>query len=354
MNVLNKNLTNSNKSNDKESYFRVKNIFKKYINSNHWVLKNINIDINKNQILALVGESGSGKTTFLRAVAGLESITKGCICLDNKEISNKRYILPTEKREIGMVFQNYALFPHMNVYQNIIFGVNKHSAKKREFIYELLESFQLKKIETRYPHQLSGGQQQRVAIARSLASKPKLLLLDEPFSSLDTELRERMRILIKNLINDLQCTIILVTHDTKDALAISNKIAVIHDGKIQQIGTPEEVYFHSKNEYTASLFGKINSVPCQFFEKNNKKSKQSSIWLRPDWLEVQEYNQNNHQTNFVKGKVIEKLFLGNVIELIIKCEHDSSHTNISVFVNPAKKINVGDIVTVGNNNIEKN
>ncbi|RQD69612.1 MAG: ATP-binding cassette domain-containing protein [Halanaerobium sp. MSAO_Bac5] len=193
-------------------------------NKKEKVLNDFNLEINKGEVAALVGRSGSGKSTILRLTAGLEIPDSGRIEIAGKTVVDEQKFLAPEKRKVGMVFQGYALFPHLNVYQNISFGIDHLSKKKRkERTAELLELVNLAGFEKRYPHQLSGGQQQRIALARTLAPGPKLLLLDEPFSNLDTELRDKIRKELKSIIKEIGITTILVSHDKNDAEFMAEK-----------------------------------------------------------------------------------------------------------------------------------
>ncbi|KLO22220.1 MULTISPECIES: ABC transporter ATP-binding protein [unclassified Marinitoga] len=214
-------------------FLYIEDIWFKY--DKDFVLKGIDFQIKKGETVAIVGESGSGKSTILRIIAGFERPQKGIIRLENRILTSKQHFVFPEKRNIGFVFQDYALFPHMTVKQNIEFA-------KKNKTKEMLQLVNLKGYENRYPHELSGGQQQRVALARTLATNPKLLLLDEPFSNLDENLKDRIRTELKKILNKAGITTILVTHDKNDAIALSDKIIIIEKGKIKYIGKTEEVY----------------------------------------------------------------------------------------------------------------
>ena len=199
------------------------------------VVHDISIQLEKGEIGCLLGPSGCGKTTLLRAIAGFEPITHGKISLNGNVVSQINKILPPEKRQIGMVFQDFALFPHLNVADNIRFGIRhlKRSEQKQR-ITELLSLIGLEKMRTRFPHELSGGQQQRIALARALAPKPHLLLLDEPFSSMDVELRGELAREVRKILKQEQITAILVSHDQNEAFAMADNIGVMHEGKLQK------------------------------------------------------------------------------------------------------------------------
>jgi iron(III) transport system ATP-binding protein len=220
------------------------------------VIKQLSFSLAAGDICCLLGPSGCGKSTILRAIAGFESIKDGRIELDQIEISSPTKVLAPEKRSIGMVFQDYALFPHLNIRQNIEFGLSRKSKVERNArVTELMDLVDLEGYEDRYPHELSGGQQQRVALARALAPKPSLLLLDEPFSNLDAELRTRLGVDIRNILKELKISAILVTHDQKEAFAMADHIGVIEQGRIQQWGRPFELYHEPVNRFVACFIG---------------------------------------------------------------------------------------------------
>lgn len=246
----------------------VQNISKKFGKLS--VLDGINLEVRENDFVALLGKSGSGKSTLLRLIAGFESPDAGTIMLDDHILSNRSLFVKPEDRQVGVIFQDYALFPHLSVRRNIAFGV-KDLKKHHQRIEELLATFELEEQADKKPSAISGGQQQRVAIARALAVSPKLLLLDEPFSNLDQALKSKIRVEIRTIQKSFKIPMILVTHDPDDALELADKVAVLEAGKIVQFDTPEEVYFNPKNKYVASLFG-----PCSAFE---------GIFLRPEYVD---------------------------------------------------------------------
>ena len=220
------------------------------------VVKDLTFSVQAGSIACLLGPSGCGKSTILKAIAGFETIYGGVIELDGKAISNTQKLLAPEKRGIGMVFQDYALFPHLSIQQNLEFGLNKASKEERiSRTAELLELVDLSGFEKRFPHELSGGQQQRVALARALAPKPSMLLLDEPFSNLDAELRTRLGLEVRKILKELGISAILVTHDQKEAFAMADHIGVIDQGHIQQWGQPFELYHEPVNRFVANFIG---------------------------------------------------------------------------------------------------
>ena len=223
------------------------------------VVSSINFTVGREEIFALVGPSGCGKTTTLRLIIGFEQPDQGRIELMGQCIAGEEKKMPPEKREIGFVFQNYALFPHLNVIENVAFGLkNLPKVKRKQQAKKLLEMVRLQDLWNRKPHELSGGEQQRVALARSIGPNPKLILLDEPFSSLDSELRESTRLEVYKLLKSLRMSAILVTHDQEEALSFADYIAVMQKGRIEQINTPEEIYRKPKTPFVASFLGRSN------------------------------------------------------------------------------------------------
>lgn len=220
----------------------IKGLSFKYSNSKKLTIDNFSISINKGEIIAILGESGSGKSTVLRLICGLESPIKGTIKINNQIISNDNTFIMPEKRGVGMVFQDYALFPHMTVAQNIKFGLkNTNKNEKKRKLKEVLSLVNLEQYEERYPYELSGGQQQRVALARALAPEPKLMLLDEPFSNLDANLRFKIREELKCIIKRTGTTSIFVTHDIEDAKSIADKVVLIEEGIVVKYGATSQI-----------------------------------------------------------------------------------------------------------------
>lgn len=220
------------------------------------IVEQLSFEVLQGEIACLLGPSGCGKTTVLRAIAGFNPIYSGKLVLAGNLIATSTMVVAPELRNIGMVFQDYALFPHLSVKNNINFGLKKLSAKEqRSTVQHLLELVELADMAERFPHELSGGQQQRVALARALAPKPQLLLMDEPFSNLDTELRRQLAVQVRNILKEEKISAILVTHDQNEAFTVSDKLGVIANGRLQQWETPFEIYHHPVNPQVASFVG---------------------------------------------------------------------------------------------------
>ncbi len=225
-----------------------------HYNVNSFELNIEHLEVQDGQTVALVGESGCGKTTLLRAIAGLECPSRGKIQIGDHEVCSQSIFLPPEKRNVGLVFQDYALFPHLTVKKNIEFGLKKLAIEDKKLrLQEIIDLTNLEEFIDRYPHELSGGQQQRVAIARVLVCQPKVLLLDEPFSNMDEPLKVKVRSEIKVLITTSKTTTILVSHDIRDAFAIADSIVILKNGKIEQIGTEDELKSKPQNDYVKEL-----------------------------------------------------------------------------------------------------
>ena len=223
------------------------------------ILKGLNLDVEKGELVSLLGPSGCGKSTTLRVVAGFIDPQGGSFLLDGEDMTK----VPVHKRNFGLVFQSYALFPHLSVYDNVAFGLRTRKMDKElidKKVKDILEVCGLSDLANRFPRQMSGGQRQRVALARSLVIEPKLLLLDEPLSNLDTELRVEMRREIKELHQKTKVTVVYVTHDQFEALALADRIVVMNQGQIEQVGTPQEIYSHPATPFVAKFVGRSNLI----------------------------------------------------------------------------------------------
>src|SRR5574343_79549 len=236
-------------------YLRIANVVKKFGDTT--AVDGVDLEIRKNEIFALLGSSGCGKSTLLRMLAGMERPTSGKIILDGEDITP----LAPYDRPINMMFQSYALFPHMSVADNIAFGLKQDKLPKGEIdarVAEMLDLVQMRKYATRKPYQLSGGQQQRVALARSLAKRPKLLLLDEPLGALDKKLREQTQFELVNIIEKVGVTCVMVTHDQEEAMTMANRIAIMSKGRVLQVGSPQQLYEYPANRFVADFIGNVN------------------------------------------------------------------------------------------------
>ncbi|MEM7387386.1 MAG: ABC transporter ATP-binding protein, partial [Verrucomicrobiota bacterium] len=276
----------------------------------------VSLQVNESELVALVGASGSGKTTLLRMAAGLEIPDSGSIFINEDPVFDERHLVPPEKRGVGLVFQDYALFPHLTLEKNIAYGLHQlPRSQRRERVSWALQLVGLNGLEKRFPHQLSGGQQQRVALARALAPQPAILLLDEPFSNLDDNLKVQVRDELRDILIQAGTTALFVTHDTKDAMCVAHKIAVLREGSVQQIGTPEAIYRCPFNEYTARFFGKVNRVPAELCGGNPDDP---PAWIRPEDFEVVA-SPNDAGSDCFEGQLKKLTFLGEFRELVLIC-----------------------------------
>ncbi|MGC3872849.1 ABC transporter ATP-binding protein [Halomonas sp. GXIMD04776] len=226
------------------------------------VTSHVNFSLNRGDLCCLLGPSGCGKTTLLRAIAGFEPVAAGRIALEGTTLSDRTTLIAPEKRQVGMVFQDYALFPHLSIIDNVAFGLRKLSAdQRRQRVDELLELVGLTHLAKRYPHELSGGQQQRVALARALAPQPRLLLLDEPFSNLDVELRRQLSHEVRRILKKLGISAIMVTHDQQEAFALADQVGVLHGGYLQQWDTPYNLYHEPATRFVANFIGQGFFLP---------------------------------------------------------------------------------------------
>ena len=341
---------------------KVKNLSKNF--GKVKAVQEVSFEATEGEVLSLLGPSGCGKTTMLRCIAGFENPDRGEIYLDDRKITS----IPPEKRGIGMVFQNYALWPHMTVYGNLAFGLQIRKVPKDEItkkIKKVLGMVQLEGYENRYPRQMSGGQQQRIAMARALIFEPGIMLLDEPLSNLDAQLREEMRFEFTELQRKLGITAIYVTHDQAEALVISDKILILDQGKMIQFGTPKEIYSNPKNKFVAGFIavtsfinGRIDSfteekkkvivktddgLVIHGFNNSFDMGQKVSVAMRMNVIKfIQDENKSDKNTvNIFKGKIIQSSYLGNIIDYKIKVGNWEVRTNSDAKYN----FKVGEEVT---------
>ena len=253
-------------------YLEVKNLAKFY-NSSYPIIKDLTFSVKKGELISFLGESGSGKTTFLKCLAGLEGINAGSISLNSNFLNNEKTFVRPQKRKIGFVFQDYPLFPHLNILDNITFNLERKYKSKLDYILKLTG---LQFLVERFPHEISGGEQQRACIARALIREPELLLLDEPFSNLDSTIKESMKEEIFKIVKETNTTTILVTHDINDALNISDRILIFKAGILQQYDDPVKMYCETANCYCAEVLGDMNKL----FHKNE------TYYIRPEKVNI--------------------------------------------------------------------
>lgn len=310
-----------------KDYLKIRNITKKF--GKFTALNNINIDIEKGEFVCLLGPSGCGKTTILRIIAGLEEPDSGSIDLDRKDITG----LSPAKRNFGIVFQSYALFPNLTAYQNVAYGLRNRKIKKSELdvkVNEVLKLVELEAIRNKYPYQMSGGQQQRVALARALALSPEILLLDEPLSALDAKVRSSLRREIRKLQEKLGITTIMVTHDQEEALTMADKVVVMQNALVMQIGTPQEVYEKPLNYFVANFIGEIN-----FLESNNNiiTDGDDLIAVRPEDIQFIDIEDDNS----IKTNIVDLEFRGSFYRLTLGTLNKERYLRFDVPSNQVKK-----------------
>ena len=297
-------------------YVELKDINKHY--GSYKASDHVSFGIEKGKLIGLLGPSGSGKTTILRMIAGLEHPDSGEIIIDGKVVND----IPASQRGIGFVFQSYALFRYMTVYENVAFGLRVQKADKKYIdrrVRELIELIGLKGLEKRYPSQLSGGQRQRVAFARALAPNPQLLLLDEPFAAIDAKVRQELRSWLKNMIEQLGVTSIFVTHDRDEAIEVADEIIITNQGRIEQKGTPLAVYQNPKTAFTASFFGQTSVIEnYQAFHTFEQVPGAEKAIVRPEFVKVTKKNEvQKYKSSASEGVVKSVSFRGDRLELSI-------------------------------------
>ena len=322
----------------------VNNITKYY--GKQRVLNDLSLNINKGEIISVVGSSGSGKTTLLRVLCGLEIPESGNITLDDTVVNNSDIFIPPEKRDCSLVFQDYALFPNMTVLENIYFGEGSENNKK--IVSELIQVTNIEKILNKYPHECSGGEQQRVALVRSMATQPKVILMDEPLSNLDFHLKAKISLMISETIRRYRTTAIIVTHDIMDAMKISDRIIVIDNGIILQDGSPKEIYENPISKLVARYFGETNFIPLELYPESNhhiiySNDKKALIHLRPNQFQL--YNQKNSKGKLViEGKIKSVKNIASDLHIFLYCKE--IHRNIHLILSVEKELKIGQVLKV--------
>ena len=319
-------------------------------------LDGVDLEVEKGELLGIVSPSGCGKTTILRSIAGLEMPDKGTIYVDDKLVFSKEraVFVPPHLRGVGMVFQNYALWPHLNVFQNIAYPLKAKHVKRNEVRREVEDVLSLVHLEwagNRFPHELSAGESQRVALARALVMDPRVLLLDEPLSGLDAKLREEMKFEIKRIQSETGGTIIYVTHDQSEAMSIADRVAVMNDGKLIQVGTSREIYERPETEFVASFIGKTNLIPCRVEKVNGRKTilltnevrietpeledaplGETTLYVRPEDIRL------SHDEKGVEGEIKSIVYLGNIVYYVLSV----GSTDFWVQTGPEEVFEVGE------------
>ncbi|MGG2016265.1 sulfate/molybdate ABC transporter ATP-binding protein [Bacillus sp. S10(2024)] len=336
----------------------IQNVWKQY--GTFQALQQINLEIPKGELVALLGPSGSGKTTLLRIIAGLEQADQGAILFDGEDLTD----IHVKNRQVGFVFQHYALFKHMNVFENVAFGLKVRKKKLRpsaaeieEKVLELLRLVKMDGFATRYPAQLSGGQRQRIALARALAVEPKILLLDEPFGALDAKVRKELRRWLRKLHDEFQITSVFVTHDQEEALDVADRIVVMNEGRIEQMGTPEEVYDHPASPFVYDFLGNVNlfhgrvrkgklnlgSIELEAPEHVHISDSDAVAYVRPHHLSITRTKQS---VDAIPAKVIYTHAVGPVVYIELKRDGVDEYLEAEVSKEQFEqlKIRTGEVV----------
>lgn len=325
---------------------RLKNLGKRYARADTPSLTGFDLTVERGELVGIVGESGSGKTTILRLVAGFEEPTTGSIAVDGQVVSSGNNFVAAEARGIGMVFQDYALFPHLCIGENIAFGLKGNNGSTRSVVAEMLELVDLQGSENYYPHELSGGQQQRIALARALAPRPKLMLLDEPFSNLDEASKTRVRDDMYRAVQRARITALWVSHDIKQIMSVVKHVTLIKSGRLQQAGEPEQLYREPCNRYVAGFFGKVNILPVHVVNQGldhpiaeatagevGASGEIPEVVIRPDHIDLVEEAEAS-----IVGVVKHTFFQGEKREVVVCAgEHE-----ITVNVGRERIVSVGE------------
>ena len=336
---------------------KLEDVSKKF--NKDYVIKNIDLDIYEGEFITLLGPSGCGKTTILRIISGLESATSGKVFIDGEEVTN----VDATKREVNTIFQNFALFPKMTVYDNVAFGLRMKKVDEEDIktkVNKVIKLVKLDGFENRYPSELSGGQQQRVAIARGIIMNPKVLLLDESLCSLDLKLKKNMQVELKRIQKKLGLTFIYVTHAQDEALSMSDRIAIINKGVIEQLGTPSEVYLDPKTVFVADFIGEANIVDGEIIKQKDdtievsilggfkisikttdefEKGEKVKVIIRPEDVKI----SPNELTNSITGEITDYIYGGENTKLIIQVDEEHS---LKTSVTDEERYSTGDKVYI--------
>lgn len=314
----------------------------------------VSLDLAHGEIMALLGPSGCGKSTTLRLIAGFEQPNEGVVEVRGKVVATRSHMTPPEDRGIGMVFQDYALFPHMTVAQNVAFGLNRLGRRERaKRTAELLEQVELQGYGKRYPYELSGGQQQRVALARAMAPDPAVILLDEPFSHLDASLRQQMRDQIRRILKAAGSTAIIVTHDQKDAFVVADRVAIMNEGQMLQVGTAKELYTRPASEFVASFVGHNNIVRGRFNADDGyiatelgslpcsvacvEQGDEVTVCLSPRCLCLDPAGD-------IAGRVVSAVFEGASIETVVAIQLGDGERHFVIQLDPDQQVQPDDVI----------
>lgn len=335
------------------------NVTKRYRPGQPPAVSKVEVSVETGELFTFVGESGSGKTTLLRLIAGFEIPTQGSITLAGRLVAGPGVLVPPERRNVRMVFQDNTLFPHLNVIRNISFALNySDRPDARARIREVLDLFELQNLTERYPHELSGGQRQRVELARAMVTRPDLLLLDEPFSNLDVVLKNRVREEICSILRSTRITTILVTHDIEDALTVSDRLAVLREGCIQQVDPPEVAYRQPRNAYVARFLGTTNLIPARPVSDGFMtpfgwlaaphdviESNEVLLSIRPEEWEIDQ--DGSSVDGNVCGRVQKISFLGRQTEVVLEASTKNGNSiEIRIYLPPGARPDPGSRLVI--------
>ena len=339
---------------------RIEGLLKEFGSSRFCAVDRIDLTVKNGEVMALLGPSGCGKTTTLQLLAGFITPTGGTIHVGERLVSSAAGVVPPERRNMSLIFQSYAVWPHKTVYENVAFGLQVRklpAAEVRARVTEVLGIVRLGHLSDRYPAELSGGQQQRVALARAIAPKPEILLLDEPLSNLDAALREEMRFEIRSLHDETGITMVYVTHDQSEAMVTADRIALMNQGKIEQLGTPEELYERPASAFAATFLGRTNTLEGLLVERGavqcgnvtmrvDPEHRHATgtpvfVCVRPHQIAIGASETNG--SNRVPGRIVREVYLGDSRDYLIEIE---SGGQVRVSGNPAQRHAVGENVVL--------